>query len=124
MKKLVLYKRTLVPKGYVCKAMDRATVPNQSLSLKQILTKFIKREALPVGRQGVYETKFGDLEKIMNADFVEREEFFKRMDSWIKDHESRLKDKEEKDRAKLVEEEAKKLLAASAPVPVPVPAPA
>lgn len=49
-------------------------VPNQSMSLKEILRRFVKREALPVAREGMYEDRFGDLEKLKNADITEQME--------------------------------------------------
>lgn len=50
--------------------VKREVVPNQSMSLKEILRRFVKREALPVARQGMYEERFGDLEKLGKADIT------------------------------------------------------
>lgn len=49
-------------------------VPNQSMTLKEILRRFVRRESLPVEKQGVYAEGFGDLEKMAHEDFVERDE--------------------------------------------------
>lgn len=50
------------------------TVPNQSMTLKEILRRFVRRESLPIQRQGIYAEGFGDLEKIMHEDFTVQEE--------------------------------------------------
>lgn len=49
-------------------------VPNQSMTLKEILRRFVRRESLPIERQGIYAEGFGDLEKIMHEDFTVQEE--------------------------------------------------
>lgn len=48
------------------------TVPNQSLTLKDILKRFIRKEALPIEHQGFYETRFGDLGKVKDMDLTEQ----------------------------------------------------
>lgn len=50
------------------KGVKRQVVPNQSMTLKEILRRFVKREALPVEHAGVYEERFGDIEKLKNQD--------------------------------------------------------
>lgn len=52
--------------------VKKCVVPNQSMSLKEILQRFVRREALPVARQGIYEERFGDLEKLSKADITEQ----------------------------------------------------
>lgn len=54
--------------------VKKLVIPNQSMSLKEILHRFIKREALPVARQGVYEERFGDLEKMSKMDIFDQME--------------------------------------------------
>jgi len=49
-------------------------VPNQSMTLKEILRRFVRRESLPIERQGIYAEGFGDLEKIVHEDFTVQEE--------------------------------------------------
>lgn len=46
------------------------TVPDQSMSLREIIKRFMRRESLPVEKQGIYATGLGDLEKIRNADIT------------------------------------------------------
>lgn len=49
-------------------------VPDQSMTLKEILRRFVRRESLPVEHNGIYAEGFGDLEKMVHEDFVEQEE--------------------------------------------------
>jgi len=50
------------------------TVPNQSMSLRDILLRFTRRESLPVEREGFYADNLGDLEKMGNEDITVRKE--------------------------------------------------
>jgi len=49
------------------------TVPNQAMSLREMLKRFVRREALPVEKEGVYIESEYDLEKIPHMDRVEQE---------------------------------------------------
>jgi len=50
------------------------TVPNQSLSLREIIKRFIRNEALPLEKEGIYEERMGDLEKFAREDITVRHE--------------------------------------------------
>lgn len=52
----------------------RRTVPNSAISLQEMLRRFIRREPLPVEKQGVYVEGQYDLEKIGSLDRVEQDE--------------------------------------------------
>ncbi|MEM2002859.1 MAG: hypothetical protein QXT77_09465 [Candidatus Methanomethylicaceae archaeon] len=54
--------------------VKKIVVPNQSMTLKEILRRFVRRESLPVEKQGMYAEGFGDLEKMMHEDFTVQEE--------------------------------------------------
>lgn len=55
--------------GQSFKGEKRETLPKQAMSLREILRKFVRREALPAFHSdGVYETRFGDLEKLGTMD--------------------------------------------------------
>lgn len=56
--------------GQSFKKVKRCVVPNQSMSLREIIKRFIRRESLPVHQEGSYEERFGDLEKLSKADIV------------------------------------------------------
>jgi len=50
------------------------TVPDQSLSIRQILVRYVRRQVLPVSREdGIYVEGLGDLEKISREDMVDRD---------------------------------------------------
>lgn len=78
---------------------ERLVVPNQSLSLKQILQRFVRREQLPILREGVYEERFGDLEKMARMDMVDRAEIADDLREKIAGFERREKEREEKEKA-------------------------
>jgi len=47
------------------------TVPNQSMTLKDIIARFIRRESLPIGNsQAMYAEGLGDLEKMAYSDIT------------------------------------------------------
>lgn len=68
-----LYKKVLV-KGQSFKGVKNVVIPSQSMSLKEIIIRFTRREALPIEKQGMYEDRMGDLEKISREDILERHE--------------------------------------------------
>lgn len=54
--------------------VKKQTVPNQSLTLRDIIKRFIRKESLPIGREGIYNETLGDLEKIAREDLTQRHE--------------------------------------------------
>lgn len=56
------------------KGVKKHTVPNQSLGLREIIKRFVRRESLPVSKDGLYEERFGDIEKISRLDITEQME--------------------------------------------------
>lgn len=74
------------------RGVKRMTVPGQSLSLREIVRRFVRREALPVNaKDGVYEHRFGDLEKISKLDLVEQHEIIDSLKVKIADFNAREK---------------------------------
>lgn len=74
MKKLVLYPVRKV-KGVDFTKEVRVTVPNQTMSLHEIIQRFIKKQSLPIGKEGLYNDQYGiDLEKVAREDIVEQME--------------------------------------------------
>lgn len=53
----------------------KLVVPNQALSLQEILERFTRKEALPIGRDANYHESDDDLEKVAHFDLVDKEEF-------------------------------------------------
>lgn len=59
-------------------------VPNQSMSLQEILRRFVRRESLPISKEGTYDTRFGDLEKMQNLDITEKMEHVAKIKVFLK----------------------------------------
>lgn len=78
----------------------RLTVPKQSLSLAEIVKRFVRREALPVGvKEGIYETRFGDLEKLSMMDIHDQLEHAAELKAQVEAFNQRSKAQAEKDAA-------------------------
>lgn len=60
------------PTGLSFVGVKRMTVPNQSMSLREIIRRFIRRESLPLSKDGTYEERFEDLEKLSHQDITVR----------------------------------------------------
>lgn len=73
--------------------IKRCTVPNQSLSLREILKRFVRREPLPLHREGSFEERFGDLEKVARADITVQMEEAEKLRSAIAGYNKRVRDK-------------------------------
>lgn len=105
--------------GQSFKEVKKVVTPNQSMTLHQILERFRLKESLPVQHEGVYEERFGDLEKMGREDFTVRQEFAKTLASAIDSGmKAKRKAKEEEDK-KVMEEEIAKRVAAAAAVSTP-----
>lgn len=74
--------------------VKRVTVPNQSMSLREIISRFVRREPLPVSKEGVYEDRFGDLEKLKREDITVQMERVERIKAQLSDIERRWKERE------------------------------
>lgn len=61
------------------------TVPNQSMTLREILKRFVRREPLAINREGTYEERMGDLEKLANEDITVQLERAEELRRKIKD---------------------------------------
>lgn len=72
----------VIGKSFV--GVKRQTVPNQSLSLREIVKRFVRRESLPISKDGVYESRFGDLEKLTHADITTKIERIEELKAQIK----------------------------------------
>lgn len=101
MSKLVLYN----PRPNVAqdtKGWKKFTIPNQSMTLQEILRRFVKREPLPLEHEGTFYDGEYDLEKLSKADRTEQDEVL----SNVRDTVKRLKDDISQNEAK--EKAAKK----------------
>lgn len=93
------------------KGVEELTVPNQAMSLQEILERFTRKERLPVGKDVVfYDEQYDvDIEKLSRMDLAERDEFLQ----FQRSVKARY---ERQEAAKKAAEEAAKL-AASTPAP-------
>lgn len=61
------------PQSFV--GVKKCVLPNQSMTLQEIIRRFVKKESLPIEMQGVYNDSYDyDLEKLGKADITVREE--------------------------------------------------
>lgn len=82
-------------------------VPDQSMSLREILTRFTRGEKLPVGHEVSYHESDTDLEKLTNADLVDKADFVDKM----KEVKVRFDKQEKKKRRDAIEAEKARLKA-------------
>jgi len=79
-------------------------VPNQSMTLREIIKRFTRREALPIQKTGVYESRFGDLEKLSREDITVRMETAETLRTWREAGEKRLHDQEAEKAQKVIDD--------------------
>lgn len=87
----------------------RHTVPMQSMSLREIVKRFVRRESLPQFKEGMYEDRFGDLEKLKKEDLVVQYERLEELRSQLKAMKKRIEDKEQEAKAAAEKFEEEKL---------------
>lgn len=69
---MALYSRRTPPKGYSFKGAPKLTVPNQSMTLREIIRRFTRKEPLAIQKEGFYETRFGDIDALARMDITEK----------------------------------------------------
>lgn len=57
----------------------KLVVPNQAMSLHEILERFTRNEQLPIGKDVQYHESDDDLEKISHLDMVDRAEYVEKL---------------------------------------------
>lgn len=78
-----LYPKVAV-KGQSFVGVKNHVVPNQSMTLKEIIKRFIKHESLPIIKEGTYsDAQDIDLEKFSQEDIVVRHEM-------VEDHKQKV----------------------------------
>lgn len=80
--------------------VKRRTLPNQAMSLAEMFRRFVRREPLPVEKEGVYVESDYDLEKIAHMDTVEKEEVLQEMKESTRVKEAKVKKAQEAHEAK------------------------
>lgn len=86
----------------------KLTAPDQSMSLKEILTRFTRNEALPIGKDVEYGDEGDeDLEKISGMDLTEQAEIIEKQkairERFVKQEKDRIKQLEKEEREKIAE---------------------
>lgn len=76
-------------------------VPNQSLSLEEIISRFTRGEALAIGRETSYHESDDDLEKVSTMDLVDKEEYVNKLKETQKEYDKQEKRKKSKLEEKL-----------------------
>lgn len=83
--------------------VKKVVVPMQSMTLREIIKRFIRKESLPIEKQGMYAENMGDLEKIAKEDIYYKMERVENLKSGIakgkKKHEEDLESKASEARA-------------------------
>jgi len=110
--------KTLIGKAVVArrpqlfKGVKVMVLPNQTMSLKEMLRRFVRREVLPVEKQGIYYESDYDLEKLAKEDRVDQEAILSEMKEVVAGKkakaESALKAKRDKEEAAAKAAEAAK----------------
>lgn len=79
------------------------TIPDQAMSIKEMFRRFVRREPLPLERDGVYVESEYDLEKISHMDTIEKREILEEMREKVSAKDAKVKraqkEKEEKEKA-------------------------
>lgn len=81
------------------------TVPNQALSLEEIVARFTRMEPLAIGKQVNYHESEDDLEKVAGMDPVDKAMFLAK----LKRVEERWNDQEARRKAKIEQEERERI---------------
>lgn len=64
----------VVVKGQSFEGVKVVTLPMQSMTLQEVIRRFTRKESLPIEKVGVYEDRFGDLEKRSKMDIHDQME--------------------------------------------------
>lgn len=104
------YKSIAIPKPVEGQKFTgvKLTVPDQSMSLQEILTRFTRNEPLPIGNQVNFHESDDDLEKISKMDLVDRQEYIEKLKTTQENFSKQEKKKAEIARKKLEDEALEK----------------
>lgn len=90
------YKTVAFPvmsKGVSFEGVKKSVVPNQALTLQEILARFTRGEAVNVAREGNYHDGPDDLEKVANMDLVDKQEYIDNLKTTQKNYEKQERKK-------------------------------
>lgn len=103
-----MFKSVAVPEpwaGITIEGPDMV-VPNQALSLQEIIERFTRGEALPIEKEFNYHESDDDLEKIRHMDLVDREEYMSALER-VKARYNAYEQKKAKEAAEKIEAETR-----------------
>lgn len=89
----------------------KITLPDQSMSLEEILRRFVRNEPLPVGHDVEFHESEDDLEKVAHMDLVDQTEFLEKQKETQRVYD-RQERKRQADRRKQFEDEERAKIAA------------
>lgn len=112
MSNLHLYPEVIV-QGQDFSKQPVVVVPMQSMTLREIIKRFVRHESLPVQRQGFYEERLGDLEKLANEDITVQMDRVEQLKDYISKAEARMARLKSEEARLKSEEEKKAAVAAS-----------
>lgn len=108
------YATPAVSVGVLTRA-KKIVVPNQAMSIHEILERFTRNEQLPIGKDVQYHESEDDLEKISHMDLVDRAEYVEKLQETQKLYQAQeakkekaVKDKIAADYREKVEDDLKK----------------
>lgn len=89
--------------GKSFKGVKVSVIPNNAMSLREILRRFVRKESLPVAREGTYVDVGMDLEKLSKEDITVQMEVVQDIKDDLQKHEAgearRAKEKADKEAA-------------------------
>lgn len=91
---MILYPANYPVKRQSFEKVKTQTLPNQNMSLKEIIRRFSRRESLPIAQTGVYHENLGDLEKLAKMDIFDIHERANQLKSYIARAKARMDDLE------------------------------
>lgn len=87
----------------------KQVVPDQNMSLEEIISRFTRGEALAIGRETSFDDGDDDLEKVKQMDLVDREEYVNKLKNTQKEYSKQEKAKATAHAKKLREEALAKI---------------
>lgn len=82
-------------------------VPNQALSLQEILKRFTRNQPVAVGREASFDEGEEDLEKVAHGDLVDRAEFVEKQKELQRKYKAQEEAKEKAERDRVYKEAVK-----------------
>jgi len=102
----------LPSKGVDFRSIKKQVVPNQSMSLQEIIERFTRGEPLPIGQEGSFSEGEDDLEKLKTMDLVDKQEYIDKLKSTQKSYEKQEYEKSMAEKARLDNMAVDKIVAA------------